>query len=236
MLITLLLVLVALIVSIVARSLDPTISLLNLSLVTDAAFLLVGVSMLWRLHWFTAVGFTPPSSWRSLRLYWLPILLVLTTFAYQRTFHGVPWSVVAFVLLVGLAEETLFRGLVLQILLPEGVRTAVFGSALLFAGLHFLNALSGDGLGNFLFQAIFTFSLGVTFALLRLRTNTLLPLIALHASFDLITFAGSSPASPLDVPFNLALSAAFLLYGLHLFSSHPQPAAVPSPVVSEPRP
>src|SRR4051794_14871296 len=32
-------------------------------------------------RWWTLAGFTPPSQWRDLKLYWLPIVLLLVPFA-----------------------------------------------------------------------------------------------------------------------------------------------------------
>ena len=91
----------------------------------------------------------------------------------------------ALTLIVGFAEETFFRGLILTTLLPTGAIRAVILSSLLFAAPHLLNIIGGLWDPAFtLVDSIAAFGLGITFAAIRLRTGSIWPVIGIHAFFD----------------------------------------------------
>lgn len=66
-------------------------------------------------------------------------------------------------------EEILFRGLVVGVLLPYGKKTAVIGSAFLFAMMH-------QNLGQF----IYTFGMGIILAILVIETKSIFTGIIFH--------------------------------------------------------
>jgi membrane protease YdiL (CAAX protease family) len=121
-------------------------------------------------------------------------------------------SVLAIAIAPGVCEELLFRGLVMQLLLPRlGTVVAVAASALLFGLIH----LDLSGSGATLYRVPFAIVVGVGFAFLRLRSGSLIPSMVAHALVNATTFAAAlqeSPAPTLPSPRPL-LGAALLLGG-----------------------
>jgi membrane protease YdiL (CAAX protease family) len=93
---------------------------------------------------------------------------------------------------VGIAEETLTRGLVLTAMRGGmGEVGAWFWSSLLFGLLHGANIVLGQDVGPTLQQIVFAFVFGSVLYAARRSTGTLLVPIALHALWDFTTFMGS---------------------------------------------
>ncbi len=118
--------------------------------------------------------------------------------------------------LIGVAEESLYRGLILQTLLPKGVLRAIFLSALLFALLHVANLFAGLSMGYVLGQVLSTFGVGIAFAVMRVRTGSIWPAIILHSLDDfyalvLITATGEGHPTLL-----FALLAGSIICSLYL--------------------
>lgn len=99
------------------------------------------------------------------------------------------WSPILFYLAVALAEETWFRGLIFKALHDwRGATLAVFGSAALFGLMH-VPTHGWQGL-------LFSLSIGLPYAVVRLRTNNILGLITVHWLTNLTdSFIRLSPAS-----------------------------------------
>ena len=96
--------------------------------------------------------------------------------------------------LTGYMEEALFRGVILGVLRPAGTWPAVLGSSALFAAAHLPNMLFGQAPAITLAQAVGTFCFGVGYAVLRLRTGSVLPLMVLHFLTDLLLRVDTLPA------------------------------------------
>lgn len=169
------------------------------------------------LRWWREAGFNGPSQWRELRLLWLPaiVAIVLPLFGGFATVDArtIVYLTIGY-LITGFMEEAWVRGLMLRVLQPVGPVRAVLISALLFALLH---------LNNFLFrnpaivlaQMVGAFCFGVAYGALRLRTNTLWFLIALHMLHDLLLHLSGFPTIPLNVVQDVIL----LIYGIYLLRS-----------------
>jgi len=83
------------------------------------------------------------------------------------------WSPVLFYLAVALAEETWFRGLMFKALYDwRGTLPAVFGSAILFGLMH-VPTHGWEGL-------LFSLSIGLPYAVVRLKTGNILGLVIVH--------------------------------------------------------
>lgn len=87
-------------------------------------------------------------------------------------------------------EEVWFRGLVLTALLNRGVRQAVLGSSALFGVLHLANLAGGVPLAHALEQLTFATLFGLVAAELCVVTRSLWPVVAWHASWDLVAYLG----------------------------------------------
>lgn len=78
-------------------------------------------------------------------------------------------SVLSTALVPAFAEEFAFRGIVLNRLRKYGDSLAIFGSALLFGAMH----------GNTT-QVVFAFLLGLIFAYVDVKTNSIIPSVIIH--------------------------------------------------------
>jgi membrane protease YdiL (CAAX protease family) len=106
---------------------------------------------------------------------------------------------------------------ILRVLLPKGVWAAVLISSLLFGLAHSTNLFlhfSGQPVLVGL-QILGAFTHGVGLAALRLRTNTLWPLILLHAFGDLFLHLGNLPVPLMDA----AVDAVLLIYDIVLIET-----------------
>jgi membrane protease YdiL (CAAX protease family) len=92
---------------------------------------------------------------------------------------------VLLVVLVALGEEIAFRGVLLHLLAPRGIATAVTLSSLLFGLTHTVNLLLGAPPAGVALQVFFTGTGAAGLAALRVQTGSLWPGITLHAAYDL---------------------------------------------------
>lgn len=100
------------------------------------------------------------------------------------------WSPILFYLAVALAEETWYRGLIFRALYGwRGALLAVFGSALLFGLMH-VPMHGWQGL-------LFSLSIGLPYAVVRLKTANILGLMMVHWLTNLTdSFIRLSTTSP----------------------------------------
>ena len=112
-------------------------------------------------------------------------------------------------LTVGLAEETLSRGLVQRLLSPRGPAVAAVWVGLLFGFGHLLSGLWFERpLDDVAFQVVNTAAYGFCLAALRWHVGTLWPLVVLHALVDV-----TSINSPGALPFAVQCLIVVLLVG-----------------------
>nr|WP_240942550.1 CPBP family intramembrane glutamic endopeptidase [Planosporangium thailandense] len=143
----------------------------------------------WRMAGFTTAVRAPG-------LLWLPaaVALVPLVGGVQLPGAGLLAVLVAGYAATGFVEEALFRGVILGVLRPTGVRPAVLVSSALFAAAHLPNMLFGQAPAITLAQAVGTFCFGVGYAALRLRTGSVWPLMTLHFLTDLLLRVDALPA------------------------------------------
>jgi hypothetical protein len=190
----------------------------------DLVLAFIGIFLLTRLDWWKTAGYTT-----GIRLAQIPLVVLPVLAAMVPLIQGIrvtaPLAILAFAaltLVVGFAEETFFRGLILNALLPTGTIRAVALSSVLFAAPHFLNIIGGAWDPYFtIADSIAAFGLGMTFVALRLRTGSIWPLIGVHGLFDfcsLVTLGGVNvPAqSPQVLLMSVLYGIVFVFYGLFL--------------------
>lgn len=174
--------------------------------------------------WWREVGFRRPTERRLLWLFWLPFVPVI-----GNLLDGIqvtePAQILLFfvtAVLSSFVEETLFRGLLLRALLPTGVWRAAVLSAVMFGGLHILNALAISSPGYALLQVGYAAAIGFAYAALLIRTGTIWPLILAHfltnfAGFMAAGSAGAAgPIALRDYIFAAVYISLFTAYGVYL--------------------
>ena len=159
--------------------------------------------ILTRLHWWRRVGFTPIREWRALHLS-IPLLLVLALPVAGLWARGVMATTalvlalqVGFLLIDIFMEEVTYRGVVLQALSGFSPVLRVTLAAVLFGFSHldnlFLPGADELGVAYQIFEAALV---GVLFGAVRLRMNTIWPVMAVHATYDLMLVLALGHAFP----------------------------------------
>ncbi len=175
-------------------------------LVRQVADLALAVAVIAATGWWRAVGFTWPRAWQSRTLLIGPgIFFGLITLLQLTDLHirNPGWFARVTVTNVstGFAEEMVFRGLLLYILLrvwtPRlrrgAVLPAVLVSSALWASLHLAN-LTVWPLDRVLNQVGYVFFFGVFLAAWRLRVNSIWPGIVVHTAIDTLGGYGGTSA------------------------------------------
>lgn len=151
--------------------------------------LIVATPML-LLGWWSETGFTCGISGRGVLLCLVPTLLTVAPgFSSLPAFAGqasvsILIATTMRALLTGVAEEGLWRGVLLRTLLPGGIWVAVLLSSLGFAAQHLYNLWVGFSWEYVIGQIVTSFGAGVLLAAIRLRTGSLWPALLLHAAHD----------------------------------------------------
>jgi membrane protease YdiL (CAAX protease family) len=120
---------------------------------------------------------------------WLPVLLIVPLASFLGLITGGirPGSVDAVLLRTAIAagaEEIIYRGIILALLLPRGGQAAALLSTLLFALSHLVD-ISGFHPEDW-FSALNAFGGGLIFAAVRLRSSSVYPGIVVHAAYNII--------------------------------------------------
>ena len=198
-------------------------------------FLLAALFLLALVVWqqWRDVGLNQMPSGRSLWLTWLPMLYIIAGLAFAVVFGLPPVGVLAWILfntfLVGLSEELMFRGVLLQAFRRTvSIWPAVWLTTLAFGAIHILNVFMTGELRAALLQSTAAALSGLLFIALRLRTGSLWPPIIVHGLWDFATFtvaaarSGEAQASSSGGPMTLMTFMPILLvlpnalYGLWL--------------------
>ena len=198
-------------------------------------FLLAALFLLALVVWqqWRDVGLNRLASGRSLLLTWLPVLYIVVGLGLAVVFGLPPPGVLLWILfntfLVGLSEELMFRGVLLQALRRTvSIWPAVALTTLAFGAIHMLNVFMTGELRAALIQSAAAALSGLLFIALRLRTGSLWPCIIVHGLWDFATFtlaaarSGEAQASSGGGPMTLMSFMPILLvlpnalYGLWL--------------------
>jgi hypothetical protein len=175
------------------------------------------------LGWWRESGFNRPREWRNLHLLWLPVLLAAAPFVMGIQFPALP-AIIGFLiitLMIGLSEEMIFRGVLLHILGPTGVLRAAAWSAVLFGLVHATSFALGRDPVFVAAQIVSSMLGGFGMAALRIRLNTIWPLVILHMLNDFVQFITLNGFTVTQAPAaTFALKVGFslipCLYGLYL--------------------
>jgi len=136
-------------------------------------------------------------------LFYAPLLVLLTAnLWYGVAMNQSPLETVLYVLsmfCVGFLEEMIFRGLLFQAMVKNGVRSAIIVSSVTFGIGHIVNLVNGSGaewLPNLL-QVVYAIAIGFAFVMIYCRTKSLMPCILTHSVFNgLSAFANEAAMTP----------------------------------------
>ncbi|GIV91044.1 MAG: abortive infection protein [Chloroflexus sp.] len=205
-------------------ALDLPILLLN----AIFAVILIGV-----MGWWKETGFNAPSQWKNGGFIIVPLaLLIVPTLFFQPQFPPLNRAIVLAIvtLLIGFQEEAIFRGILLSAFRPQGVMKAVLISAALFGVIHINSLLVGRDPIFVLAQIVASFFGAIGLGALRVRMNTVVPLVLLHAFNDFLQFSATGGMEAGDVSLTIPIlkvvvSALMAVYGLYLLREYKEEAS-----------
>lgn len=173
---------------------------------------IVPLYFIWKIGWWEDSGFVGTTQ-NALTLT-VPVIFMFFALVLYGTVDmeagRVNFLLVA-VLLTGLSEEAIFRGLFMRAFLPHGKWRAVLLTSVLFGAAHFVQSLGGlMTLQDNLMQIAEAIIYGILYGAVRLRVNNILPLIILHAYGDLFyatsgLLDGAYEMSDVPVPYFLIM-------------------------------
>ncbi|HWQ47823.1 MAG TPA: CPBP family intramembrane glutamic endopeptidase [Methanosarcina sp.] len=173
------------------------------------------------LNWWNQIGWKGPNNSRNMHLLWLPAMFLFFLLVIVL-FTGLPPTrilliVIINTLMVGISEELMFRGLLFHGASSSfGIWRAVWITAAIFGSVHTLNGLITGDFKASVVQAFFAGMFGVWAVALRVRLDTVIPLIIIHWLWDCLAFllTGSSQGLLL-----LLFSFILFFYGIWLLRS-----------------
>ncbi len=189
--------------------------------IANSALSVLVIGALSALGWWRAVGFRRPAHPRHL-LFFLPLFLpILINLGVGLNVPGL-WlftELLALALLIGFAEEAVFRGLMLNALKARGLWRAAIITSLLFGLSHSLNLLSGKSGADILIQVAYALAVGFAFAAVVLKHGVLWPLVVAHTLIDFTSFIGKDTVPAVwNVVAGVALTFLFMAYGLYIMA------------------
>jgi len=204
------------------------VPLISLDLPLLALNAVLAIVILSVLGWWREAGFNAPSQWKNLRLLLVPLALLIGPtlfFQPQPPASGKIIVLIIVTLLIGFQEEAIFRGVLLRALRPQGVMKAVLISAALFGIIHINSLLVGRDPIFVLAQIVASFLGAIGLGALRIRLNSVVPLVLLHAFNDFLQFSATGGMEAGEVALyipivKVVVSGLMALYGFYLLRGY----------------
>lgn len=191
---------------------------------------IIAVILLSVMGWWSIVGFRPPDQPADLLYFVVPFLPAVVSLLAGVELKNVlvVTQLLIITLMVGFAEEAIFRGLMLNALKSRGTWTAVIVTSLLFGLSHSLNVLSGKNLADVLVQILYALAIGFAFAALVLKKGIIWPLVLAHFLIDFTAMIGRTDFSPvLNSILGVAITFVLGSYGLLVMLQKPNVKVMP---------
>lgn len=151
---------------------------------------------------FGSYGICRPKVSARAMLYYLPLVLMLSAnLCYGVALNYGALETVLYILtmlLVGLLEELIFRGLLFEAMRGDSPRAAVIVSSLTFGIGHIINLVNGSGaeLVPNLLQVVYATAAGFMFVMMYCKSGSIVACILSHGVFNALSaFANEADAS-----------------------------------------
>jgi uncharacterized protein len=126
--------------------------------------------------------------------------------------------ILGYMVIVAFVEETMFRGVILKILQKKSDMHAIWGSCLLFSIPHLMNTLNGKDLVQTIIQILFAFVIGLILAMLIIKTNNIILLIAYHFINNTVSsLTNSNVSKAFSQYFTLTIFIIGFVYMIYLY-------------------
>ncbi len=186
------------------------------------------------LNWWSQVGLKGldtqqikaylESKLHNLRFFWPPALLLLFLLLFVF-FTGLPPTRILIILIIntlmiGISEELMFRGILFHGASSSfGIWRAVWITTIIFGADHMLNGFITGDFNASIIQAFSAFTFGFSMAALRVRLDTIIPVIIFHWVWDFLTYLTNPIGNMLMFNFQLLL----FYYGIWLLQKYLPP-------------
>jgi len=131
-------------------------------------------------------------SWKSF-LYFIPMLVLISINLWNgvRVNLNLGESVcyLIYMMCVAFVEEVLFRGFLFKAISKDNLRMAIVITSITFGMGHLLNLINGCGMSLVpnLCQVVGAFAVGLLFAVVLLKGESIWPCITTHAAIDMVS-------------------------------------------------
>jgi len=214
---------------VVLEALFPRLTTDGVALVINWIYVALSIGLVAWLGWWTKIRLTARVN-RSALVYLLPLFaLVFLPVAFGLSIPEVSlvegstlpdWAVVVTIVFgvalgAGVAEELLYRGVLLRALEPRGRLFAAVLTGVLFGLTHFSRVVLGASIEEWMLGVVLQLPLAIGLAAVAFRLDSLWPLIGWHIAAD-ITLPMVASASTTYVLAFLGLSFGIGAMGLWL--------------------
>lgn len=206
---------------------------LTAQLPLEVALALSALAAVWLFGWWRECRFATPLQSGGLKFLAFPymfagLLLLLVALAVQSE-SGVELrnaappsliaSLIAVTMLIGVFEETLFRGVLFHgIEVGRGLTSALIGSSVAFGLMHYVNWVGGQPFLITSGQVAHAVAAGFMYAALMLRIGSIWPVILFHGFWDAtVALIGTLGAQLPQAPDASQTSGILVVLGLVLF-------------------
>lgn len=203
----------------------PLLSLDLPMLLLNAIFAAILISV---MRWWGETGFNAPAHWKNLHFLIIPLAILIGPTLFLQPQLPSPDRIIVLIivtLLIGFQEEAIFRGVLLRTFMPRGTMQAVLISAAVFGIIHANSFLVGRDPLFVVSQIIASFLGAIGLGALRIRMNTIVPLVLLHALNDFLQFSATGGLEAREVELYLSIlkiviGGLMAIYGFYLLRGH----------------
>ena len=170
------------------------------------------------------IGINFPKTVRSLLVLWFPVLYIVVMLGVS-SIKGFPDAqIVVFILvnslLVGVSEELMFRGVLFKAAVSRfSMWQAIWLVSIVFGGIHAFNSFITGEISAAFIQAFMATMSGIWFMAIRIRTDSLIPVMIVHGlwDFSIFTLTFGSTVDAADKSYTFIKLFAPILFILPLF-------------------
>ena len=148
----------------------------------------------WRHYFFVAINKKSIVVYSPL-IFVLCIILFSTKGLNFDSFSDLLLMFIMQMCIVAFIEETVFRGILLRMLLPKGPFTAIWITSILFAVTHALQLIGGQSIEDTIIQIIYALLVGLVLALLIIDGQSIILTILFHGLNNFFNFMGNTESS-----------------------------------------
>lgn len=159
-------------------------------------FLYIAIKKKWRHYFFIGIN-------KENIIVYSPLLIVLCIILIGTkglNFASISDLLLMFLMqmfIVAFIEETIFRGILLRMLLPKGTFVAVWISSILFGITHALQLIGGQSIEDTIIQIIYALLVGLVLSLLIIDGQSIILTILFHGLNNFFNFMGKAESSML---------------------------------------